>query len=241
MSLLRKFLFSPHIHVMRASLLLTLAWVLIACAPAPKRSYTAVKADIVAMRDSLADSYARANATQRIALVAKARERILATITQDIFPVWLGTPWDFNGVTQIPGEGMIACGYFVTTVLRDAGFGVERAKLAQQASLKIIQVLCPKADIKDYGGIDVPELVRRMALLPKGLYVVGLDIHTGFILNGPKTVDFIHASYGTPRVVVWENALKSKVLPQSKRFVLGRVDNDVLLGKWLRKEAIPTL
>ncbi len=224
---------------MMASLLVLLGLAL--TLHATPRSYEACKARILVQRDSMATRYQAADASARAALVASARKLILNTISKELFPAWMGTPWDFNGVTQKPREGMIACGYFVTTVLRDAGFGVERAKLAQQASLKIIQVLCPRADIKDYGGIDVPELVRRMGTLPQGLYIVGLDIHTGFITNGPKTVDFIHASYGTPRVVVHEQALKSQVLAQSKRFVLGRVDNDVLLTKWLRKEAIPTL
>jgi hypothetical protein len=214
----------------------------VSCAQAaPPRPYEQVKARMVTLRDSMATKYAAANADQRTALVASARKLILHEIEKEIWPAWMGTPWDFNGVTQKPREGMIACGYFVTTVLRDAGFGVERAKLAQQASLRIIQTLTPAAEIKDYGGIDVPELVTRMGKLPKGLYVVGLDIHTGFILNGANSVDFVHASYGNPAVVVHEVALKSKVLAQSKRFVLGRVDNDVLLRKWLTKTAIPTL
>jgi hypothetical protein len=188
----------------------------------------------------MAAVYAKAGPEKRTSMVGQARKIVLKVIAEDLFPAWMGTPWDFNGVTQKPREGMIACGYFVTTILRDAGFAVERARLAQQASLNIIKSICPAAEIRDYGGIDVPELVRRMAKLPQGLYVVGLDIHTGFIANGPNSVDFIHASYGNPSVVVHEVALKSKVLAQSKRFVLGRVDNDDFLRKWLGKVAIAT-
>jgi hypothetical protein len=203
--------------------------------------YGAVKTHIIAQRDSMAALYAKAGAEKRTAMVERARKFVLRVIAEQLFPQWMGTPWDFNGVTQQPREGKIACGYFVTTILRDAGFGVERAKLAQQASLKIIQTVCPAAEMRDYGGIDVPELVRRMGKLPKGLYIVGLDIHTGFIVNGAQSVDFIHASYGNPSVVVHEQALKSRVLAQSKRFVLGRVDNDTFLRKWLLKQAVPTL
>lgn len=205
------------------------------------KRYDEVKAGIVAMRDSMAGAYSNAGAARKAELIVSARKAVLKAINEDLFPAWMGTPWDFNGVTQKPREGQIACGYFVTTILRDAGFGVERTKLAQQASLKIIKTLCPPEAIKDYGGIDVPELVRRMGNLPKGLYIVGLDIHTGFILNSAQSVDFIHASYGNPREVVHEQALKSKVLAQSKRFVLGRVDTDVLLIKWLTKAVIPTI
>jgi hypothetical protein len=207
----------------------------------PVKNYGQVKTELLAKRDSMALLYGKASPERKKALIASARRLILDKIASEIFPAWMGTPWDFNGVTQEPRKGMIACGYFVTTVLRDAGFGLERAKLAQQASLKIIRTLCPPEAVKDYGGIDVPELVKRMAKLPQGLYIVGLDIHTGFLANGPSQVTFIHASYGNPREVVSELALKSAVLAQSNRFVLGRVDNDVLLDKWLRKQAIPTL
>jgi hypothetical protein len=207
--------------------------------PLPK-NYEASKARIQTLRDSLAQRYATASAEKQKALLTAGRKSFLKAIDEDFFPAWMGTNWDFNGTTQKPGEGNIACGYFVTTILRDAGVGLERVKLAQQASLKIIQTLCPKAEMKDYGGIDVPELVKRLGTLPKGLYIVGLDIHTGFIFNREE-VEFIHASYGTPSEVVREKALKSKVLAQSKRFVLGRVDNDELLRKWLMKTPIPTL
>jgi hypothetical protein len=43
--------------------------------------------------------------------------------------------------SETPGRGEIACGYFVSTVLRDAGFGVERVRLAQQASERIVRTL----------------------------------------------------------------------------------------------------
>lgn len=208
---------------------------------AQARDYAALKVRLLAQQDSMASRYASADADGRAKLVASARKMVLDALAEEVFPAWMGTDWDFNGVTQVPRQGQIACGYFVTTVLRDVGFRVERAKLAQQASLKIIQTICPRELIKDYGGIDVPELVRRLGNMPQGLYVVGLDIHTGFISNGPKGVSFIHASYGTPSQVVHERALESKVLAQSKRFVLGRVDNDVFLGKWLAKTAVPTL
>jgi len=206
----------------------------------PVRNYEAAKARLIVVRDSLAKLYATASAEKQQNLLNTGRKAFLKAIDEEFFPAWMGTPWDFNGVTQKPREGKIACGYFVTTVLRDAGVGLERAKLAQQASLKIIQTLCPKTDIKDYGGIDVPELVKRLGTLPKGLYIVGLDIHTGFIFNREQ-VQFIHASYGDPAEVVREKALQSNVLAQSKRFVLGRVDNDELMRKWLKKTAIPTL
>ena len=106
------------------------------------------------------------------------------------------------------------------------------------SNLKIIQTLVPKAEMRDYGNVTVPQVCQKLEAMAEGLYIVGLDIHTGFIYNRRGNIEFIHASYGNPAVVVREKALKSAVLAQSKRFVLGRVDNDFLLHKWLGNVAV---
>ena len=42
-------------------------------------------------------------------------------ISHHLFSQWKKTAWDFNGTATKPGDGPIACGYFVTTLLRDIG------------------------------------------------------------------------------------------------------------------------
>ncbi len=42
-------------------------------------------------------------------------------LVNKIIPYWYGTPWDFNGHTDIPNESNVACGYFVSTPLRHMG------------------------------------------------------------------------------------------------------------------------
>jgi len=70
---------------------------------------------------------------------------LIQTITEKIFPCWYNTPCDFKGTTQQPGKGRIACGYFVTTVLRDAGFLIPRVKWAQFAPESMIHALALSA------------------------------------------------------------------------------------------------
>ncbi len=53
----------------------------------------------------------------------------------------LPATWDFYGTTTTPREGKIACGYYVTTVLEQAGFHLQRVLLAQQASAYVVQTL----------------------------------------------------------------------------------------------------
>ena len=73
----------------------------------------------------LTELYATAEEARRPDVVARARADVHSLIIDEIFSAWIGTRWDFDGTSQTPREGRIACGYFVSTVLRDAGFDVE--------------------------------------------------------------------------------------------------------------------
>jgi hypothetical protein len=204
----------------------------------PAVDYPALKTHIETERDSLSRLYL---ANPGEATIQQARKYVLKRLSKDLFPQWYGTGWDFNGITQVPQKGQIACGYFVSTLLRDVGFRVERARMAQQASLYIIRSLSPSEHRKDWSRITTAEFARRVGELPQGLYVVGLDIHTGFVLHDEEDVWFVHSSYGDPSVVVKEKAAESAILAQSNRFVLGRVDNDWLMKKWLKGEKVVTV
>ena len=50
------------------------------------------------------------------------------TLVDSIFPYWYGTEWDFNGITESPRKGEIACGYFVSTTLKHMGIRLNRYK-----------------------------------------------------------------------------------------------------------------
>jgi hypothetical protein len=150
---------------------------------------------------------------------------------------WYGTPWDFNGTTEVPGEGKIACGYFVTHVLRDAGFNLDTAGLAQQASEIMIRSLVSSDQIWRFSGVTIDEFVSSVQGLGPGGYLVGLDIHTGFILNTGRDVRFIHSSYIEPLCVVNEAATNSSILSSSRYRVLGFLSGDrELVLKWLKGE-----
>lgn len=145
-------------------------------------------------------------------------------IIDSILPCWYGTPWNFYGTTQNPGEGAIACGYFVTTVLRDAGMQLNRIKLSQCASEEMIKALSIKNSIARFRNQPFESFVKQVSEKGKGLYIVGLDFHTGFLYNDGKEVYFIHASYAEPKIVKKEKAIQSGVLAASKYKVIGRVN-----------------
>jgi hypothetical protein len=171
----------------------------------------------------------------------QARGALLDSTYAGLFENWYGTPWDFNGTTETPAAGKIACGYFVSTVLRDLGLKVERARLAQQASENIILSLTTNAHIKRYRRTTINDFVGEVRTWGPGLYIVGLDVHVGFIVNVNEEVYFIHSSYVDPFCVVKERAVESKILAFSNYRVLGKIseDNHFLL-KWLRGEQFKT-
>jgi hypothetical protein len=145
-----------------------------------------------------------------------------------------GTKWNFYGTTQKPNEGTIACGYFVTTTLRDMGVPINRVKMAQCASEEMIRSLCTKKHIHHLSNLGIPEFEKQLKKFGNGLYVVGLDNHTGFLLLSTQGNYFIHASGIYPFQVVKDKLSESPLLIKSKYRVVGKISGDeVFLRKWV--------
>lgn len=196
--------------------------------------YNDVRSKIEAERVALLSRYQRATTDEQKEIIDHARDTFTRSIYADIFPYWYGTPWDFNGTTETPRKGKIACGYFVTTALRDLGVKVQRAKLAQQASENIILSLTTNEHTKRFRQTSINDFVQAVKNWGPGLYVVGLDIHVGFIVNADNDVYFIHSSYIDPYRVIKERGLESKILAGSRYRVLGKLsEDDDLILKWL--------
>ncbi|MFN8244003.1 MAG: hypothetical protein U0X40_08115 [Ferruginibacter sp.] len=165
--------------------------------------------------------------------LAQKERMFTGIITKYILPAWTGTPWSFNGTSEKPQQGSIACGYFVTTVLRDAGLPLARARLAQCASEDMIRGLINRKCITRFSNVPLEEFIAAVKQGGYGLYIVGLDNHTGFIYNDGNTVRFIHSTFVGTRNVQQENASMSWVLRQSRYKVLGKLSADeALLNRW---------
>jgi hypothetical protein len=206
------------------------------------RNYDHVLTKVEADRVALSRNYHQATSeVERARIVTQARDVLTRSIYTEIFPAWYGTGWDFNGTTEVPRQGKIACGYFVSTVLRDVGWKVQRARLAQQASENIILSLTAEPYIKRFRRTSIEDFVKSVKEWGPGIYVVGLDIHTGFVVNNGDEVYFVHSSYVDPFMVVKETALDSKILQTSTYRVLGKITaDDKLIESWLLKKEIVT-
>lgn len=200
-----------------------------------KETYDELKKRMVQTRDSLGSAYKAAGDERKKELIGEARKFVFTAITDNIFEYWYGTPWDFNGTTQVPGKGKIACGYFVTTVLRDAGFDLPRAGWAQLAAEAIVKKMT--TDIKRFSNRPVSEVEDYIDGRDDGLYVVGLDCHVGFIYKKGNKIKFVHSNYYKKETGVMSENLDTKnPLKDSKYRIIGRLLDDAMMKKWLLNE-----
>lgn len=88
-----------------------------------------------------------------------------------IIPHWYGTEWDFNGYTSIPNQGVIACGYFVSTTLEHIGIVINRYHLAQQAGLNEAKTLAI-IDSNYFTVYGIDNLQTKMESYADGIYFV---------------------------------------------------------------------
>ncbi len=212
-------------------------------APAPVAPYATRLERVAATRDALAAELTTApDARRRAAVLARAGEAITSAVADQLAPAWYGTPWAFHGTTRTPGEGKIACGYFVSTLLLDAGLQVERVRLAQQASEHIILSLTGGTHVRRFSNAPLDRFVDAVEAMGAGLFVVGLDNHVGFLVARPGGTRFLHASYAPGQGVVSEDARRSPILGASRYRVVGHLSADpTLTERWLTSAPIVTV
>ncbi len=158
-------------------------------------------------------------------------EYLFGLINNELYYYWKGTPWDFNGATQSPQKGNIACGYFITNTLSDLGFSLQRVKLAQAPSSEMIKKLC--VDIHWFTKFE--ELQTYLDRQPgKSVYLVGLDFHTGYILKDSLNSYFFHSNYIKKQGVIKERIEESAALRYNKAFMIGSLSaNKRLMEEWI--------
>lgn len=202
-------------------------------------SYNVLCEQLRVWRVELAERHKQAKTAEAKAAIENEARIVLEHVLPAMMRCWIGTKWDFNGTAAKPGEGKIACGYFVSTVLRDAGLEVNRFRLAQQASSNIIHTFLDEADaIRTYNQ-KYEIFVASMADSPAGIYICGLDTHVGFVINHSDSFRFIHSSGSVPHEVVDESPADAGVLKRSKDRMLGNLTaNRGFIRTWLAGKPI---
>jgi hypothetical protein len=162
------------------------------------------------------------------------QQKLFTKQITELFPYWYGTHWNFNGTTEIPGKGSIACGYFVTTVLQQTGLKIQKNTLAQMGSEQMMKEICDDKNLFRFTNYSMFPFLQKIKQLGKGIYIVGLDNHTGFIWNDGDEIYFVHASGRFPYCVKKEKVAESITIWKSKYKVISKISSDTLvLNKWL--------
>lgn len=195
-------------------------------------SYALLRKKIEQKRIELNLQYAKATTqSAKNACLDSASQYLQMALVENVFPYWYGTDWDFNGISDKPQRGQIACGYFVSTTIKHCGVELNRYKIAQQYSHSIVNTLC--SDVKKYTSLNT--VLTYIASQPDNLYVVGLDNHVGFISKRNESITFVHSSFVGASCVESEKADDSAVLASSRLYVLGNVTaNKNLLLRWMQ-------
>lgn len=171
-----------------------------------------------------------------------ARQALLDYVDEVAFPSWSGTQWAFYGTTTTPREGAIACGYFVTTVLEQASFKLERVKLAQQASAYLVSTLARGTKVEWLRPKDSASALAsmRQAFPEAKLLVVGFDLHVGFVRLEGARASFCHSSYLEPGVMTCEEPVAAGAFASSL-YVVGDALNDAVLDDWVLGREVPSV
>lgn len=201
------------------------------------KTYNQHLTEISTQKSKLSVSYQGGDSIRQHKSISASKNYIYTQLIDTVFPSWYGTEWDYNGYSNVPKQGQIACGYFVNTTLKHIGFNLNRYKLAQQYSHSIVNTLCN--NVQFFRNNDTTKLFNYINSKPNQLYVVGLDNHVGFIAKETDGIYFIHSSYLEPVAVIKEKASNSDALLSSNLFVLGHFsENNQIVIDWLTQKEI---
>lgn len=162
-------------------------------------------------------------------------------LTEKIIPHWLGTPWSFEGHTSVPRSGEIACGYLVSTTLKDMGFNLNRYTFAQQLPIHEAKTLALGKPLLEINSNSTDERIAiLMDTLKEGIYFIGFDQnHVGYIQKKNKDLFVIHSNFIGGEGVVIERIEDSQVFSYYTRIYIADISrNAALMVKWMKGELV---
>jgi hypothetical protein len=199
------------------------------------KSYDETREEIEVKRNELSAKCSSINTLCNEKNLSEIIDYWVSSIGNNLYNKWQNTTWDFNGTAAYPNQGPIACGYFVTVILRDMALKIDRRKLAVCTSSAMMMSLTPNQKLKNLSYLSYVDFYSALKLFGKGVYIIGLDFHTGFIVNDGKEVWFIHSNYIKRKGVTKETVLNSAALKSSKtRWLISLTNDKDFLYKWLK-------
>ena len=202
--------------------------------------YEVLESELKRWREDLVLQYRKASSSEQKAAVEHDARVILEMVLPEMMRCWRGTGYDFNGIAERPGKGKIACGYYVSTLIRDAGFKVNRYKLAQQPSANILHTFTKEENCQLRVGEKYDTYADWLEGMEPGIYLMGLDTHVGFVvLERSGDMKFLHSSGINKAGVVEEARDQAAAIKWSNWRMLGRFTADPkVIRTWLAGEDV---
>lgn len=201
-------------------------------------SYTTTKNKVNQDRNSLKKIYV--SSTDKTATLNSISTKFTNHLINDIIPHWYETKWSFDGYTETPKKGTIACGYFVSTTLRDVGLNINRFKMAQKSPLEEAKIVACGNEVITLKNKSKLELKNYFTSKKDGVYFIGLDFHVGYIYKQGTNVYFIHSNYIENKGVMKEKIEDSKAIISDVYYISDITHNPKLVTKWLGNEIVST-
>jgi len=158
-----------------------------------------------------------------------------------IIPYWEGTTWSFEGHSAIPQKGEIACGYFVSTTLKDVGLNINKYRLAQQNPFLEAKSLALTSEVIHISNSSINKNINEINdLVPEGIHFIGFNqSHVGFILKEGNQLYLIHSNYVNSEGVLIEKIESSEVFKFYSQFYIVELStNKKLLDYWLSDKEV---
>ena len=196
------------------------------------KSYCREKRFTLALRDSLKEQYFQLNdSLEKDTFLDSVSIVFSSTLLNNIIPHWYGTSWDFNGYTNVPNQGEIACGYFVSTTLKHMGLNINRYDLAKQNPLNEAKSVA--IDTNCIVSVESENIkMTFFESFKSGLYFVGLDGHVGYLYVNNEKAFFLHSNYLENRVML-ETIQNSEAFISYSYSISKITGNKILMLKWL--------
>lgn len=201
-------------------------------------SYSGAKTHAKKWRTQLQQEYNTiSDSAKAHRLLDSAATLLSKALLLQIIPHWYGTEWDFNGHSPTPNQGQVACGYFVSTTLRDAGLQLNRYHLAQKGPLD--EALCISMQVNEVNTYTFENIDQQLLALADGLYFVGLDNHVGYLYKHMGRTYFIHSNYIANKVMV-ETTQASEAFHSNDYHIVSISQNMEMARRWLLQKEIET-
>ena len=194
--------------------------------------YTSVKVMIERKRNALRHTTISIDSISQI---------FTSLLVEKLIPHWLSTPWSFDGHTPVPGEGHIACVYFVSTTLQDMGFNLNRYLFAQQLPMHEAKTISPGDPLTEINSPSKEERIRQLNIqLKEGIYFIGFNLnHVGYIQKKKSQLLLIYSNFINAEGVVIKPVETSQVFSYYHRlYIAGISTNRKLMEMWLNGERI---